>query len=660
MTKISFAQLLRLIFVSFSLFLMGDAFYRWDGFSYYASFYEFVPAVALVFIQWGLISVMVTCAIWSVIRLLVALCSLLGFRVTFDQLLLYIVVFFLLSAMVWAGKKMAFPLLQTWISIKLIILLAVAFVAFIFVKIVDDRFTRLLQFIHERITPLVLLFGAIVLLSIPIVSYHLFKSTDKAKNESIVDIVSVSDKDRPNIIFVTFDALTARDMSLYGYHRETTPFITKWAKNASVFTRVKAESTLTTSTIASLLTGKKLWNHQAYHIKSSVRKGDSENIAVELRNRGYHTMMYSENSNGTPKVLGTAESFNNMTFTLEGSGFLYNYHAILFKLFHGKIYLYDWLMLDDFYPNALFQVYYIPVHNKIFSESKAPFSKGITLLDKFITDIDKDPISEPFFVWIHLFPPHAPYLPPDEYLGVFESSPRFRTYQEQREVTWRIRDNEKHGLTSEDLEDLKILRARYNEHILFCDKEFEEFISNLEKRNLLKNSVMVVSSDHGEMFEHGHWGHGKSPHESNIHIPLIIKEPGQKDGKVIDDITEQIDITSTILHLADIPAPSWVEGRSLLPLMHSEALPPKIGLTMFFEESPSRGHEITNGFINAYESDHKLIYFIKENRSLLFNLKEDPEENKNIFDQEPETGHHLLGIVKENLEKANKRIKSEK
>ncbi len=171
MTKTSLWQLFRLIFVLFSLFLLGDVFYRWDGFRTYSSFSEFIPAVALVFIQWSLVSVILTIVFWMAVRLLYYICALFGFRIKFDYLLLYLGVFVFLGAVVWKGKKITLTLLQTTLLVKLIALVVVAFISLVLARILSDWFSRFLKLIQEKLTPLVWFFGLILFLSIPFYSF---------------------------------------------------------------------------------------------------------------------------------------------------------------------------------------------------------------------------------------------------------------------------------------------------------------------------------------------------------------------------------------------------------------------------------------------------------------------------------------------------------
>ena len=77
---------------------------------------------------------------------------------------------------------------------------------------------------------------------------------------------------------------------------------------------------------------------------------------------------------------------------------------------------------------------------------------------------------------------------------------------------------------------------------------------------------------------------------------------------------------------------------------------------MNFEKNPSLGHEITKGTVAVWEDDYKLIHFLEEKESLLFNLKQDPDELNNLFDREPEVSQRLLTLIQKNLKEANERI----
>ncbi len=642
---LSYRKIFRLIFVIFSLYLLGDAFFRWDGFSYYASFSEFLPSVALITILWTVVGLFAAILIWIPLRWIEWFCLRNGWKIRMNHLIMSLGVLVLAGVAAWKGKKLFWPLEQTTFQLKSLVFICVIFFTIILTWRFHNKFDSWMKIIQQRITPLVWLFGIWIVFSVPLVAYHTWgKETDEVALQEIFQS-SIVDKNQPNIILVTLDALTVRDMSVYGYHRPTTPFISKWAKTASLFTKVQAESNFTTSTVASLMTGKRVWSHHTYHIKGSKPLNSKiESLPLLLKNDGYYTMALIQNPKASVRILGIADNFNMVpiasAFRTPGS-LLGGLDNILYKLFGTKIRLYDWIIQGDFI--------FFRLLNKFSQDISETEVSPENVFNRFLGVIN-DNIPEPFFAWIHLLPPHTPYLPPESFAGMFDSSSGLRTDKSQMSVLLMKQKQHNKAIVN-------TFRARYDEFIRYCDKQFEDFINQLTVMNKLQNTVIILSSDHGESFEHNYFTHG-GPHlyEQVTHIPLIIKEPEQKERHVIDDLVEQVDIPPTILELAEIPVPSWMEGRSIVSLMRGEKLQSKPAFSMNFETNPSRGHQITKGTIAVWEGDYKQIHYLEEKKSLLFNLKDDPGELNNLFDKESEVGQRLLTLIQDNLKKANERI----
>ncbi|MEE8329021.1 MAG: sulfatase [Thermodesulfovibrionia bacterium] len=562
-----------------------------------------------------------------------------------EHVLLFICFFVLFAGAVWLGNKFIFQEIQekTYGQYGLFFTFIIAAISITW--LLRKKSELWIGTIQKKITPLVLLFGFWFIVSMPIVAYHTWvKQPEKVISQEPSRFFA-ADKVRPNIILIIFDAMTARDMSAYGYHRRTTPFINKLAKSSSLFKNAQAESNLTTPAVASLMTGKRLWTHQTYHLKGSRPvKGASENLPLMLKKNGYYTMAFVANPAASVNGLGIAESFDFAPVPTEFVNPDYLIGIIyksLYQLFGDKIRLHNWIMREDFILRGLWDA----IHPD-FTKTGYPPEK---IFESFLSVIEDNP-QEPFFAWIHLFPPHSPYLPPSPYMGMFDKSADLRTLKKQGKIPL-------YEFKREDQADIDILRARYDEFIRYCDRQFEVFLALLEAKNELKNTVIILSSDHGESFEHNYQQHsGPHLYEQLIHIPLLIKEPNQKEGGIIDNVVAQIDIPPTILELADIPIPSWMEGRSLVPLMRGKSLSVKPGFSMNFEKNFSRGHQITRGSISVREGDYKLIHYLEGKKSLLFNVIKDPDELNNLFDKEPELGRNLLSFIKDNLKNANERI----
>lgn len=638
--RASFWQFFRLIFVIFSLFLLGDAFYRWDGFRYYASFTEFLPSVSLAFMLWSIVSIITTVLLWILLKIFLRLCRTINLKVNIEHILSGAVFSLIIGVVIWAGKKLVMPDFQTSSQSKIGVVMFVAALSILLAWILRKKAKQWIELIQERITPLVWLFGIFVILSIPLLGYFALSNIKEAAGQESVEQQGLQGG-RPNIILVTFDALTAKDMSVYGYERNTTPFISEWANSASVFTRHESSGNYTAPTTATLMTGKRIWTHRRFqsHAGAPV-KSKTESLPFLLAENGYYNMAFVANRLASVHDLGMVNSFkiapipNEFVSPQSIYGFIRYY---LYKLVGSKIRLSEWILNEDFILYRLTPDTYF----KHPLETEFPAEKTF---DMFF-DYDKKQV--PYFAWIHLHPPHAPYLPPDEYAGLFDSSQKFRQWKDQYSL---IRQR---YFTKDQQLDADIVRARYDEFIRYCDREFQRFIEILDEKGQLQNTVIILSSDHGESFEHGYFTHG-GPYlfEEMTHLPLVIKEAGQIQGKIIETIIDQVDVPATILDLAGIPAPSWMEGRSIMPLLEGKELEPKPVFSMNFDHNPS-AEKITKGTIAVWEGDYKLIHYLEKDLSLLFNLKNDPAEMNNLIYKDPETGQRLLGLIRNNLEKVN-------
>jgi len=172
----------------------------------------------------------------------------------------------------------------------------------------------------------------------------------------------------------------------------------------------------------------------------------------------------------------------------------------------------------------------------------------------------------PFFSYLHFMPPHTPYRPSREYLGKFDDG-------------WSPEPKKHHRLaTRRTPEHLNKQRQKYDEYILNLDTEFGKLLDGMEKSGMLDNSYLIVTADHGDLFERGEQGH-VSPllFEAITKIPLIISTPGQRERYDIHTLTSNIDLSPTILKIAGQSTPEGYEGRLLPGLPERQAGDPGAG-----------------------------------------------------------------------------------
>jgi arylsulfatase A-like enzyme len=256
----------------------------------------------------------------------------------------------------------------------------------------------------------------------------------------------------------------------------------------------------------------------------------------------------------------------------------------------------------------------------------------------------------PYFAWLQVYPPHTWYLPPEPYIGQFGDANQYNSDMKQEKIT-----NRKYPPEAQPQIDM--LRKRYDEFILYSDKQFEIFMSRLSGTVDLSNTIIILTSDHGESFSHGYQEHdGPYLFDQFVHVPLIINIPERTEGDVIDVLIEQTDIAPTILELAGIPTPEWMEGRSFVPLLNGAKIEQKPVFSMQLIRNRSFGHPIEKGTVAVWDEDNKLIYYLEDEKTLLFDLSSDPEETIDLSEKEPEIRERLLKLIKDNLTYANQKI----
>ncbi|MBL7049766.1 MAG: sulfatase-like hydrolase/transferase [Nitrospira sp.] len=647
--KLRYSSIFRIIFVCFMLYLLKDAFFRWDGFRFYATITDFLPNLSLVTLIWAITALAGSLAVWLPLRIMQVISRKIDSPLSPEQLIMFAINFVIIGYGVWMLKRLVGVDIQTTLALKIGVFTGVAVLCALIVKKFPLMAASTVKFIQDRLTPLVWIAGIWLVVSIVFTGYNLTISNEhRVDHNGDVSRVS-STGTRPNIILILFDTLTARDMSLYGYERDTTPFLKEWGRQATVFSRHEAESNLTTPAVASLMTGKRLWTHQTYHIRGAIPK-DSEdrNLPRLLRENGYSTRAYIANDAASIKILGLGDEFDIIPNPMEfgrSQSIRDSIRFALYSMFGENLRMYNWIFKGD--------TFFTQIMGKISQDFKNTRFPAESVFEVFFSDLKKKS-DAPYFAYVHLFPPHAYYLSPEPYMGMFDPSDEMRTFNEQKIGLSMIaeflnRDKEKHVAQKIDL-----LRARYDEFIRYCDDQFKNFINELDQRGELDNTIIIFTSDHGESFEHNYITHaGKHMYEQVTHVPLIIKEPGQVDGKIVNDIVEQMDIPATILEFAGITVPTWMEARSVVPLIRGESLPSRPAFAMNLEKNMSRDHKVENGTIAVWDGDYKLIHFLEEDKSMLFNLAEDPGEVVELSEKEPEVRQKLYSLIMQALNEVN-------
>jgi len=229
---------------------------------------------------------------------------------------------------------------------------------------------------------------------------------------------------------------------------------------------------------------------------------------------------------------------------------------------------------------------------------------------------------DPFLAYFHLFSPHEPYRPRREFTDIFP------------EMDFPFKRPTKFSTLDIPNESILWRRKTYDEFVADVDFEIEKLVNALEDSGVLKNSYLILTADHGELFERGEYGHvTRLLYDAVAHIPLIVIAPGQKSRRDIYHPTSNIDLLPTLLQIAGKKPSTNLEGKILPGLGGSEES--RSLFSMEAKECSSFGSLANGATISMIKGEHKLIYYTgypkRPDTFELYNLKEDMDEMKDLY-----------------------------
>jgi arylsulfatase A-like enzyme len=182
------------------------------------------------------------------------------------------------------------------------------------------------------------------------------------------------------------------------------------------------------------------------------------------------------------------------------------------------------------------------------------------------------------------------------------------------------------------------LQQKYDYEIQFEDTLIGDLLDHLDKTGLAATTTVILMSDHGEAFGVHTFGgqrqffHGMTLYNEVLHVPLIIRVPGNKPRQV-SDVVQLIDLAPTIAALFGVKPPASWQGRSLVPALEGTALPP---LPAFSEMMPSKSWPHDARSMVSADGKHHVFHRISDSRWEVYDLEKDPNETKNLVDSAPE------------------------
>lgn len=469
------------------------------------------------------------------------------------------------------------------------------------------------------------------------------------------------DPNSPNILFLIFDTFSAKHISMYGYQRETTPHLAALAERATIFHSHRAAANFTSPGTSSILTGTYPWTHRAFHLHGLVNEAYADKNIFSLLPDHYHKAAYTHNL----LVFSLLHQFRSHVDDLHKTRELClsdtQFADRLFFNDYSPAFWGEWLALRGGAtpPSSLFLSMVdrgrrFLNKRQIEAEFAADYPRGIPNLHSLYFRLEDaiDWIGEqaaglprPYFGYFHLLPPHEPYTTHRDYIDIFADG-------------WQPVEKEK-GFAGEGMPQAKLNKERraYDEYIAFVDAEIGRLFAKMEADGVLDNTYVVLTSDHGELFERGIRGHvTRALYDPLLHVPLMIVKPGQQKREDVFSHTSAVDLLPTFLHVTGQPVPEWAEGQ-ILPTFTDAAPDGQRPIFALEAKSNAKQGPLTKATATMVKDDYKLIYYFGyrpgEELYELFDLKNDPEELTNLVGVKTAVFADMQTELKRKIESVN-------
>ena len=340
----------------------------------------------------------------------------------------------------------------------------------------------------------------------------------------------------PNVLLLILDTVRSYNVSTYGYDRTTTPTLTHLASRGALFDRAFVPASWTMPSHASIFTA-----HWPFELRTGPRQPlgpEHPTLAEALADAGMATGGFAANHSYLTWEHGLARGFARFEGYPATAAMFFTSTAI------GRM-----LMEYNTFRKPL--GYY-----------DSPKRKTARMVnDQFLGWLDGLDDDRPYFAFLNYFDAHHPYLAPEPYLTKFGPHGAIR---------WRGRE-----LEFDELSESEIVRKenQYDGGIAYVDAEIERLLSELETRGELENTVIVITSDHGEHWgEHERLSHGNSMFRQLLQVPLLIVHPNAvSPGTRVRETVSLRDLPLTILDAAGVRNDARFPGASLLPLLGGDS-----------------------------------------------------------------------------------------
>ncbi len=358
---------------------------------------------------------------------------------------------------------------------------------------------------------------------------------------------------QPNVVLIVMDTVRADHTSLYGYERDTTPFLRELARESVVYKNAIAVSDMTLPTHASMFTGLYPQTHGAHYAPPTFPWGRPlaekfTTLAEVLSAHGYRTIAEVANSAFVAPRMGLQQGFEvfDWRFPALADGSARRYSHLRKTVVR---------LIDPIIPMM---------------EAELAVRRAGEVNREVYRLLDQVGAHSPFFLFVNYMDAHVPYVPPEPFRSAYPcSDPGVARFDKTEQISYGTLSR-KRAITREER---RCLESYYDAGIVYMDAQLRNLVTNLKARGKFENTLFIVTSDHGEAFGVRNLvGHGGiSVYQEEIGIPLLVKYPGHVAGSEIDVRASQVDLLPTVLDVANLPPMPNLAGVSLQKIAGANA-----------------------------------------------------------------------------------------
>jgi arylsulfatase A-like enzyme len=446
------------------------------------------------------------------------------------------------------------------------------------------------------------------------------------------------------------------------------PNLEKFAEKATVYHNHYSTGSFTVPGASSLLTGMHPWSHRAFQLGGGIASKHIGHTLFSALSSTHSTLAYTQNKLAD-QILYQLEAdldkhvetwrFNVQNANLYASPIFQNDIRMAYAGFDDNI-----VQEGEGFDASLFfaPLYRLPAlreRKRIDDQYEAeyprglPHSPGLFLLDDVVDGAIGllKTLQQPTVAYFHFLPPHDPYCPTKEFFETFKDG-------------WNPHEKPVHELSEKkiNLEKLRLNQRLYDEFIASWDHETERLYQYLQDSGLMENSYIIITADHGELFERGELGHvTKVLYDPIFHVPLIISRPGQTAREDVHTLTSSVDLLPTIAHLTGNSIPDWTEGR-ILPNLGGESDEGRSIFSMDAKFNSSFG-PLVNYSMSLTRDQYRLMYYCypKDNyqKYEFYDLATDPQEIKDLYPSGPVLSVEMKDELLQKVADVNATFRSE-